>query len=143
MSHRCLWSCLNCKQEFNQAINYNIKYDGICSTCRNPQEYPALQISEISEQILSSQVEYDDQEANLTEANLTEVNSTKIIFDKNTVNEWEVLFTTRGFVVGGTRMSFEEIRLAISKKYKFILKTGLILDSVKIMKILSYKDSIK
>jgi hypothetical protein len=66
---------------------------------------------------------------------------TKVIFDKSS-NPFEVLFSERGFLIDGTRMSFEEIETAISKEYNIVLKSGsgLVLDAIKMQKILKYKD---
>lgn len=68
--------------------------------------------------------------------------STKVIFDKSTGNPFEVIFSERGFLLDGTRMSFEEIETAISKEYNIVLKNGggTVLDAVKMQKILKYKD---
>ena len=67
----------------------------------------------------------------------------KVVFDKSTKKPWEVLFTERGFLVGGTtRLSFENIEMAIHKNYNIVLDggQGLVLDQVKLNKILKYKD---
>ena len=66
----------------------------------------------------------------------------KVIFDKSTGSPFEVVFSERGFLVEGTRFSFEELETAISKKYNIILNEGkgLSLDAVKMQKILKYKD---
>ena len=42
--------------------------------------------------------------------------SFKVVFDKST-KPWEVVFSERGFLVGGTRLSFENIEVAIDKKF--------------------------
>lgn len=66
----------------------------------------------------------------------------KVIFDKSTGSPFEVIFSERGFLVEGTRFSFEELETAISKKYNIVLDEGkgLSLDAVKMQKILKYKD---
>ncbi|HUS51372.1 MAG TPA: hypothetical protein VMZ91_14480 [Candidatus Paceibacterota bacterium] len=66
---------------------------------------------------------------------------TKVIFDKNS-QPFEVIFSERGFLIEDTRMSFEELETAISKKYNITLNygNGLVLDAVKMQKILKYKD---
>lgn len=68
--------------------------------------------------------------------------ATKVIFDKSTGSPFEVVFSERGFLIDGTRMSFEELETAISKEYNIVLKSGqgLTLDAVKMQKILKYKD---
>lgn len=66
----------------------------------------------------------------------------KVMFDKSTGSPFEVVFSERGFLVEGTRFSFEELETAISKKYNIVLDDGkgLSLDAVKMQKILKYKD---
>lgn len=68
--------------------------------------------------------------------------ATKVIFDKSTGSPFEVVFSERGFLLEGTRMSFEELETALSKEYNIVLKSGqgLTLDAVKMQKILKYKD---
>lgn len=61
-------------------------------------------------------------------------------FDTNTPSPFTVKFSSRGFIVGNTRLSFELIQKAISKQFSITLKTGLILTPVKMQKILKYKD---
>jgi HD-GYP domain-containing protein (c-di-GMP phosphodiesterase class II) len=63
-------------------------------------------------------------------------------FDTNTPTPFTVKFTKRGFVVGGTRMSFDLIEQAINKRFSITLKSGLILTPVKMQKILKYKERI-
>jgi hypothetical protein len=67
---------------------------------------------------------------------------TKVVFDKSTGAPFEVIFSERGFAIEGTRMSFEELETAISKNYNIMLEggKGLVLDAVKMQKILKYKD---
>ena len=55
-------------------------------------------------------------------------------------NEYVVTFSERGFLIGNTRMSFEEIKTAISKEYTITLKDGTVLDAVKMQQILKYED---
>lgn len=66
---------------------------------------------------------------------------TKVTFDKSS-QPFEVIFSERGFLIEDTRMSFEELETAISKKYNIVLNhgNGLVLDAVKMQKILKYKD---
>ena len=48
--------------------------------------------------------------------------SFKVVFDKSTEKPWTVLFTERGFLVGGnTRLSFENVEMAIHKNYNIVL----------------------
>jgi len=61
-------------------------------------------------------------------------------FNKGLENEYVITFSERGFLVGDTRMSFEEIENAISKEYTITTKDGTVLDSVKMQQILKYKD---
>jgi hypothetical protein len=70
------------------------------------------------------------------------VKPTKVVFDKSTGNPFEVVFSERGFDINGTRMSFEELETAISKEYNIVLDRGqgIVLDAVKMQKILKYKD---
>jgi len=62
-------------------------------------------------------------------------------FNKGMENEYIITFSERGFLIGDTRMSFEEIENAISKEYTITLKDGTILDAVKMQQILKYKDT--
>jgi hypothetical protein len=61
-------------------------------------------------------------------------------FDKKTANPFNVKFTTRGFLVGGTRLSFELLEKAISKNFSITLDNGLVLTPVKMQKIMKYKN---
>jgi len=65
---------------------------------------------------------------------------TVVTFDKST-NPYEVIFSERGFEIKGTRFSFEFIENALSKDVNIVLDKGkgLVLDSVKMEKILKYK----
>lgn len=67
---------------------------------------------------------------------------TKVKFDSSTANPFEVIFSERGFLIEGTRMSFEELETAISKNYTIVLNggQGTTLDAVKMQKILKYKE---
>lgn len=66
---------------------------------------------------------------------------TVVIFDKAT-SPFEVAFSERGFEINKTRLSFEFIETALSKDANIVLNkgNGLVLDSVKMEKILKYKD---
>src|ERR1035437_902337 len=62
-------------------------------------------------------------------------------FDTGTQRPYEVKFTERGFAIEGTRLSFETVEHALSKNYMITLNNGqgIVLDSVKMQKILKYK----
>lgn len=60
-------------------------------------------------------------------------------FNKGLENEYVVTFSERGFLIGGTRMSFEEIANALSKEYTITLKDGTVLDAVKMQQIMKYE----
>ena len=62
-------------------------------------------------------------------------------FDKDTQRPFNVKFTERGFSVEGTRLSFEVLENALSKNYILTLNNGkgLLLDAIKMQKILKYK----
>ncbi len=66
---------------------------------------------------------------------------TVVKFDKSTT-PYEVKFSERGFEIGGTRLSFELLETALSKDINIVLDKGkgLVLDSIKMEKILKYKD---
>lgn len=66
---------------------------------------------------------------------------TKVVFDKST-NPFEVFFSERGFEIAGERFSFEFIETALSKNITITLDNGkgLMLDRIKMDKILKYKD---
>jgi hypothetical protein len=63
-----------------------------------------------------------------------------IRFNKGLENEYMVTFSMRGFLIGNTRMSFEELENAISKEYTITLKDGTVLDAVKMQQIMKYKN---
>lgn len=66
---------------------------------------------------------------------------TVVTFDKST-SPYEVVFSERGFEINDTRFSFEFIETALSKNVNVVLDKGkgLVLDSIKMEKILKYKD---
>jgi len=66
---------------------------------------------------------------------------TVVTFDKST-SPYEVIFSERGFEINETRLSFEFIETALSKEVNIVLNKGkgLVLDSIKMEKILKYKD---
>jgi hypothetical protein len=61
-------------------------------------------------------------------------------FNKGLDNEFTAVFSQRGFSIGDTRMSFEEIGMALSKEYTIVLKDGTTLDAVKMQQIMKYED---
>ena len=61
-------------------------------------------------------------------------------FNPGLQNEYVVTFSERGFLIDNTRLSFEEIENAVSKEYTITLKSGTVLDAVKMQQILKYKD---
>ena len=65
-------------------------------------------------------------------------------FDKSTDQPFQVKFTERGFLIGDTRLSFEILEVAVSKEFNITLNngTGLVLDAVRMQKILKYKDRV-
>lgn len=63
-----------------------------------------------------------------------------IRFNPGLETEYIVTFSERGFLLGSTRLSFEEIQNALSKEYTLNLKDGTLLDAVKMQQILKYKD---
>jgi len=66
---------------------------------------------------------------------------TVVTFDKSTT-PFQVNFSERGFEIAGTRFSFEFLEIALSKDVNIVLDKGqgLVLDSIKMNKILKYKD---
>jgi hypothetical protein len=69
---------------------------------------------------------------------------TVVKFDKST-SPFEVIFSERGFEINKTRFSFEFIETAISKNINITLDkgNGLVLDTIKMEKIIKYKDLYK
>jgi len=61
-------------------------------------------------------------------------------FNGGTENEYVVTFSERGFLIDDTRMSFEEIDNALSKEYTITLKSGTVLDAVKMQQIMKYEN---
>ena len=68
--------------------------------------------------------------------------SKTVEFDSKTDKPWRATFSQRGFSIDGTRLSFELLDDAISKEYAITLDSGqgLVLDAVKMQKILKYRD---
>lgn len=71
-----------------------------------------------------------------------EPKSFKVKFEGSTQTPFEVYFTERGFKIGNTRLSFEAIEEALSKNFTITLDNGagLVLDAVRMQKILKYKN---
>ena len=63
-----------------------------------------------------------------------------IRFNKGLENEYIVTFSERGFLMDDTRLSFEEIDNAVSKEYTITLKSGTVLDAVKMQQIMKYEN---
>jgi hypothetical protein len=65
-----------------------------------------------------------------------------VTFDSKTEHPFNVKFSERGFLVDGTRLSFEVLETALSKNFNIVLNqgNGLVLDGVRMQKILKYKD---
>jgi hypothetical protein len=77
--------------------------------------------------------------------NISSKKKTLIVnFDKSTKTPFQVKFTERGFLIGDTRLSFEFLEAALSKEVNIVLEngTGLVLDAIRMQKILKYKDRI-
>lgn len=66
----------------------------------------------------------------------------KVVFDKSSPKAWDVIFSERGFLIDNTRLSFEEIKNALSKGYNISLNggKGLVLDAVKMQSIMKYEE---
>lgn len=66
----------------------------------------------------------------------------KVVFDKSSPKAWEVVFSERGFLIDDTRLSFEEIKNALSKGYNIVLNggEGVVLDAVKMQSIMKYEN---
>ncbi len=69
-----------------------------------------------------------------------QANPQAVRFNPGLENEYIVTFSERGFLIDDTRLSFEEIENALSKEYSITLKSGTIIDPVKMQQILKYKD---
>lgn len=72
----------------------------------------------------------------------TKPEKTIVKFEGNTDHPFNVTFSERGFLIGNTRMSFEDIEEAISKEYNIVLNRGegLELTQSRMNEILKYKD---
>jgi hypothetical protein len=96
----------------------------------------------VSKDKLKVLAEKIEQVVNATaEAQVDRKKPVKVVFDKSSSAPWEVIFSERGFLVGDTRLSFEEIKNALSKNYQIVLEggNGLVLDGVKMQSILKYE----
>jgi len=64
-----------------------------------------------------------------------------VVFDKGREGEFKAKFSERGFLIDGTRLSFESLEDALSKNYNLTLNggQGIVLDAVRMQKILKYK----
>ncbi len=69
--------------------------------------------------------------------------STIVKFDSETEAPFTVKFSERGFLIDGTRLSFEALHNAISKGYTITLNNGqgMELTPVRMQKILKYEDT--
>ena len=89
---------------------------------------------------------FTEQESDLNslepELDLPKTKAYLVKFDKNTDAPFDVKFTERGFAINGTRLSFEALENALSKNYTITLNNGkgLVLDAIRMQKILKYKD---
>lgn len=65
-----------------------------------------------------------------------------VAFDVKGKQPFNVKFSERGFDINGTRLSFELLETAASKNFSITLEggKGLVLDAVRMQKILRYKD---
>ena len=66
---------------------------------------------------------------------------TVVTFDKNT-QPFQVKFSERGFEIEETRFSFDFLKQALNKEVNIVLGkgNGLVLDSIKMNKILKYEN---
>jgi len=68
----------------------------------------------------------------------------KVKFESKSGTPFEVLFSERGFRINDTRLSFEIIEDALSKNFIITLNNGdgLVLDAVRMQKLLKYKHRV-
>lgn len=121
------------KSEVNVSINENVNQQNINKA---PQQKVNAPISTKTQPMQQSRPQVSPQPQPEKKQDLI------VRFDTNTTTPFTVKFTKRGFVVGGTRLSFDLIEQAINKKFSVTLKSGLILTPVKMQKILKYKERI-
>ena len=129
-------------------------YTSLIKKSRDKKEEKEEKMKTLKSQLESKKKELEIQKKtaqeiiNATGKNLEEKfvpkKTTKVIFDKSTGNPWEVSFTDRGFQIGETRLSFENVENAIDKNFNIILDAGngLVLDQNKLNKILKYKGRV-
>lgn len=92
--------------------------------------------------IVLKEVFYEQEDQGQLEMNPKVKQEPKAVrFNTGTEDEYIVTFSERGFLIGDTRMSFEEIENALSKEYTITTKDGTHLDAVKMQQILKYKDT--
>jgi hypothetical protein len=154
------------KKDIEDANKKKDELNKILSVKKNPidRNYISAKIKEKADEIQKKKDLQKNQEANLKkqqdimskskaaakekEVNLEEKfvpkKTLKVIFDKSTGKPWEVSFTDRGFQIGETRLSFENIENAIDKNFNIVLDAGngLVLDQNKLNKILKYKGKV-
>lgn len=67
---------------------------------------------------------------------------TIVKFESSSEHPFQVEFSERGFKINGTRLSFELLEYALSKELTLTLNNGngLVLDAVRMQKILKYKN---
>ena len=154
------------KKDIEEANKKKDELNKILSVKKNPidRNYISAKIKEKADEIQKKKDLQKNQEANLKkqqdimakskaaakekEVNLEEKfvpkKTLKVIFDKSTGKPWEVSFTDRGFQIGETRLSFENIENAIDKNFNIVLDAGngLMLDQNKLNKILKYKGKV-
>lgn len=68
--------------------------------------------------------------------------ATTVKFNPGQANEFVAKFTERGFAIDDTRLNFDLLHLAISKRFTITLENGLALDNVSMQKILNYQHQL-
>lgn len=152
------------KKDIEKANKKKEEMGRILSVKKNPidRNYISAKIKEKSDEIQKKKDMQKNQETNLKkqeeimskyqkakdvekeiglEEKFVPKKTIKVIFDKSSGNPWEVSFTDRGFQIGDTRLSFENIENAIDKNFNIVLDAGngIVLDQNKLNKILKYK----
>jgi hypothetical protein len=154
------------KQDIEDANKKKDELNKVLSVKKNPidRNYISAKIKEKSNEIQKKKDLQKNQEANLKkqkdimakskvetaektvelEEKFVPKKTLKVIFDKSTGKPWEVSFTDRGFQIGETRLSFENIENAINKNFNIVLDggNGLVLDQNRLNKILKYKGKV-
>jgi hypothetical protein len=97
------------------------------------------QLKKIKENMSKKEIEKKEEVS--LEEKFVPKKAAKVVFDKSTGKPWEVMFTDRGFEIGKTRLSFENVEEAINKNFNIVLDAGngLVLDQNKLNKIMKYK----